>query len=83
MSHFWLNINVQYCSGNVINFLFLSAYCKLSQYLNVPVRSLKAVCHCTFYGHMSDHYLELLLVHDEILPRIISLSVRKQYLFMI
>ena len=68
---------------NVINFWFLSAYCKLSHCLNVLIRSLKAVYPHTICSHMSDHYLEGLCGHYEILLRIISLSVCKQYLFMI
>jgi hypothetical protein len=59
---------------NVINFWFLSAYCKLSQ-LNILIQSLKAVYPRTLYSHVSDHYLELLCGHYEILLRIISLSV--------
>jgi len=53
---------------NVINFWFLSAYCKLSQ-------CLKAVYSHTLCSHMSDHYLKLLWGHYEILLRIISLFI--------
>jgi hypothetical protein len=64
---------------NVINFWFLSAYCKLSQCLNVLIQILKAVYPRTLCSHTSDHYLELLCGHYEILLRIISLSVNSIY----